>query len=256
MEELAVKLSKVSKTYTVTDSNSASIRDAVFNLFKSRKRRKIKAIQSLDLEIKKGEVFGIIGRNGSGKSTLLKIIMNSIRPDKGGTVTTNGKMIKLSLSLGFDPLLTARENIYINGSVLGLSMKEIGKKFDEIIKFAELENFVDTNVKYFSSGMKARLGFAVAIHADADIFLFDEFFGGVGDIRFKKRSQKAFTSAFMKDKTIIIVSHGMNTIEDNCERTLLLDRGEVIGIGPTSEMIETYTKLVMSEEGKHHAGAK
>jgi len=252
MDDIAVRLVDVSKTYVVSDVNSNSIRDRVFNIFKQKNRRVIQAIAPLNLEIKKGEVFGIVGRNGSGKSTLLKLIMKSIRPDKGSTIETHGKLIKLSIALGFDPALSARENVYINGSVLGLSMREIGQKFDEIIAFAELSKFINTKVKYFSSGMKARLGFAVAIHAEADVFLFDEFFGGVGDIRFKKRSTEAFQNAFMKDKTIIIVSHGLDVIKKNCTRTLVLDNGKVVGIGPTEEMLEKYEDLVLPKKRKQN----
>jgi len=186
----------------------------------------------------------IIGRNGSGKSTLLNMIMQTLRPDKGGHIYTKGKMMKLSIGMGFDPNLTGRENIYINGAVLGLSFKKIGKKFDEIFDFAELENFMDTKVKHYSKGMKARLAFAVAVHAEADIFLFDEFFGGVGDLRFKKKSDEVFQKSLLKNKTIVIVSHNLNVIKKHCPRSLCLDKGKILGIGPTQEMIKIYQETI------------
>jgi len=246
--EYAVVLKDVAKSYFISESTADTLRGRVFNIFKSKSKREIKALLPLNLKIKKGEKFGIVGRNGSGKSTLLQVLMSTIQPNKGGIVETNGRLVKLSLALGFDPLLSGRENVYINGSVLGLTINQINSKINEIIAFSELQKFIDTKVKFYSSGMRARLAFAVAIHAEADIFLFDEFFGGVGDIRFKRRSSEAFKQAFMKDKTVIIVSHGLDVIRKNCKRTLVLDRGKFIGIGPTEEMLEKYQKLVLPKK--------
>jgi len=246
--EIAISLKNVSKTYTVSENNSDTIRDNVFNLFKSRKKRSILAVDSVSVDIYNGEIFGIIGRNGSGKSTLLKMIMKSIKPDKGGTIITNGNMIKLSLAMGFDPVLSARDNIYVNGSVLGLTMKQIGSKFDEILKFADLEKFVDTKIKYYSSGMRSRLAFAIAVHANADIFLFDEFFGGVGDLSFKAKSDKVFQTRFINNKTVVIVSHSMAVILKHCTRVLCLDKGKFVGVGKPQEMVEKYKAI--AKKGK------
>jgi len=244
MGEKAIVIKNISKTYRVYESSGDSIRAIVMNIFKFGEKREIKALQPLNLTINKGEFFGIIGRNGSGKSTLLDLIMNTTIPDKGGEIQTFGKMIKLSLGIGFDPGLTARENVYINGSVLGLTFNQIGKKFEEIFRFAELENFVDTKVKHYSKGMRARLAFAIAINAEADIYLFDEFFGGVGDLRFKQKSNEVFEKSFLNDKTLVIVSHNLPTIRKHCKRVLCLDKGKIIGIGPTEEMIAIYKEAI------------
>jgi len=243
-QEIAIDIRNVSKTYKVFEANSDSIRNIAFNIFKFKRRTEFIALQQLNLKIKKGEFFGIIGRNGSGKSTLLDMIMKNLQTDKGGEINTYGKMMKLSLGMGFDPNLTGRENVYVNGAVLGLSFKKIGLKFDEIFEFAELENFVDTKVKNYSKGMRMRLAFAVAIHAEADIFLFDEFFGGVGDLRFKKKSDEVFEKSMLKNKTVIIVSHNLGVVKKHCPRCLCLDKGKIISIGPTEEMIKIYKETI------------
>ena len=239
--DIVIELTNVSKTYRIREKSKDSIRDRVINIFDSDKRtRQIHALHSIDLQIKRGEFFGIIGRNGSGKSTLLKLIMGAFPPDKGGKIFTKGKMIRLALGMGFDPGLSARDNIYVNGSVLGLSFKQIGRKFDEIIDFAELENFVDTPVKFYSSGMRSRLAFAIAIHAEADIFLMDEFFGGVGDEIFKKKSEEVFQKSILDGRTIIHVSHSLKTFDNHCERLLLLDKGKKIMLDDPKTVIDYY----------------
>jgi len=243
-KEIVIDIKNVAKTYRVFEASSDSIRNIIFNIFKFKEKREIKALQRLDLQIAKGEFFGIIGRNGSGKSTLLDMIMKNLQPDKGGTIYTRGKMIKLSLGMGFDPNLTGRENVYVNGAVLGLPFKQIGKKFKEIFEFAELENFIDTKVKNYSKGMRMRLAFAVAIHAEADIFLFDEFFGGVGDMRFKKKSDEVFEKSLLKNKTVVIVSHNLAVVKKHCPRCLCLDKGKILGIGPTQEMVKIYRQAI------------
>jgi len=243
-KEIVIDIKNVAKTYKVFEANSDSIRNIIFNIFKFKERREIKALQSLDLQVAKGEFFGVIGRNGSGKSTLLDMIMKNLRPDKGGTIYTRGKMIKLSLGMGFDTNLTGRENVFVNGAVLGLSNKQLNAKFDEIFEFAELENFIDTKVKNYSKGMRMRLAFAIAIHAEADIFLFDEFFGGVGDLRFKKKSDEVFEKSLLKNKTVVIVSHNLNVVKKHCPRCLCIDKGKILGIGPTQEMIKVYQEAI------------
>ncbi len=244
MTDISIELKNVSKTYTILDKNSQSLHGQIISLITHTKKRQIKALHSIDLEIKKGEFFGIMGHNGSGKSTLLKIMSGAYPPDKGGVVKMNGRFMLLTLGLGFNMQLTARENIYLNASILGLTLREIGKVFDNIVTFAELEKFVDTQVKYFSSGMLSRLKFAIAVHAEADIFLMDEFFGGVGDERFKKKSEEVFHESLVKGRTIVHVSHSVKTILDNCHRVLLLDGGHPIGIGKPEEIVKEYQKLM------------
>jgi len=218
-----------------------TIRERLQLLFsKKNSQSELKALSNVNLTISKGETFGIVGRNGSGKSTLLNIIMESIRPDKGGIVKTEGKMIRLALGMGIDPNLTARENIYVNGSVIGLSFKRIGEKFDQIIRFAALEGFVDTPVKFFSKGMKQRLLFSIAMHVETEIILLDEFFGGVGDQDFKRKSDEAFKKVIMEGRTIIIVSHSLPIIAKYCKRVAWIHHGRVRALGPAETVLKSY----------------
>ena len=242
--EVAIKLDNVSKTFNVKDKKANSIRDQIFGFIQRKEKRKIQAVKPLSIDIKEGEFFGIIGRNGSGKSTLVNLILGMYSPDEGSKITIKGKMIRLALGMGFDNQLTGKENIYINGSVLGLTFKEIDGLFDEIIAFAELEDFVNTKVKFYSKGMKSRLTFAIAMHAQSDIFLFDEFFGGVGDLIFQEKSEKMFKESLLKGRTIVLVSHSMQIIKDHCDRVLLLDKGNPIMIGSPDEVIGRYRELV------------
>lgn len=240
MKDTVIRLKDISKTFTVYEKNTDSIRESFFNFFQPNHKRKIEALKNINLEIERGEFFGIIGRNGSGKSTLLKIIMGAILPDSGGKVDVNGRIIRLALGMGFDPELSARDNVYLNASLLGLSFRQIGKKFHEIIEFAELEDFVDTKIKFYSSGMYSRLAFSIAVCAEADIFLMDEFFGGVGDERFREKSERVFQQNLVDKRTIIFVSHQLNIIEQFCDRVLLLEYGNPIAIGKPTEVLEKY----------------
>jgi ABC-2 type transport system ATP-binding protein len=233
---IAIRLENINKTFTLHNRGN-TIRDRIFSLFTGRGSRKLRALNNVNIEIKKGEFFGIVGRNGSGKSTLVQIINQAIPPDKGGRVTINGKAMRLALGMGFDNELTARQNIMLNSSVLGMSIKNIKLKMDEMIAFAELEEFADTPVKYYSSGMKSKLMFSIAVNAEADIFLMDEFFGGVGDQSFKKKADDLFHDRFVKGKTIIHVSHQLETIRKYCDRVMLLEKGNVVKIGTPEEVL-------------------
>ena len=213
------------------------------SLFSPTISRKIKALNNISLDIKKGEIFGIIGKNGSGKSTLLKIMGKVYPPNKGGSVEIKGNFQRLALGTGFDPEITSRENIYLNASLFGISFKKIGQIFHSIIEFAELNEFIDTKVKYFSSGMISRLAFSIAIHVEADVFFMDEFFSGVGDVGFTKKSKEVFENSILKDKTIIYVSHDLETIMKYCDRVLLLDKGNTIIIDKPKKVLEVYSKL-------------
>lgn len=244
-KQVVINVKNVYKTFEIKEKKYDSIRSVALNMFRGESSaKKIEALQNVSFEIKQGEFFGIIGHNGSGKSTLLKLLIKAFPPDPGGEITINGKMIRLALGVGFDPLLSARENIYINGSILGLTFREIGQKFSEIIAFAELQNFVDTQVKFFSTGMRTRLAFAIAVHADADIYLMDEFFGGVGDERFKEKSREVFTDFISKEKTFIHVSHNMHTIREYCDRVMILNAGRLIGIYSPEEAVEVYQDIM------------
>lgn len=242
-EDHAIVMTDIRKTFYIREKPVDSIRGSIFKLYQSNKKRAIPALKGVSFAVKRGEIFGIIGRNGSGKSTLLKIIARAFPPDKGAGIEVNGKLIRLALGMGFDGNLSARENIYLNGSIMGLSFKEIGEKFGEIMDFSELHDFVDTKIKFYSSGMVSRLAFAIAIHVKADIFLMDEFFGGVGDVSFQQKSQKVFENTFLEKRSIVLVSHDMSIMKKFCNRILVLDRGRQVALGTPEEVIPIYESL-------------
>lgn len=243
-DPVAIKLGNVSKTFHIYDKASYTIRERFAHLFNPNKSRRIEALRNINLTVNKGEILGIIGRNGSGKSTLLKVMAGIYPADKGGKVILNGDYVRLTLGVGFNPEFTARQNIYLNGSLLGLTFRMIGNIFAQIIDFSELHDFVDTKLKYYSSGMVARLAFSIAIHVDSDIIFLDEFIGGVGDEKFMEKSQEIFQSSFVGRKTILLVSHDLQQIRKYCHRAVFMERGECIKIGDPEEIIDLYVSSV------------
>lgn len=241
-DKLAVKIENISKTF-IQHNRGKTIRERLFSLIKRTHIRKIAALKNISVEVKKGEFFGIIGHNGSGKSTLISIINQVIPPDRGGKVLINGTSIRLALGMGFNKELTARQNIMINSSVLGMPLAEIKNKLKHIIEFAELQDYLDVPVKYYSSGMKSKLMFSIAVNAKADIFLMDEFFGGVGDKGYKAKADRVFQERLVEGKTIIHVSHSMATIEQYCDRVMLLHKGEVLLIDKPDVVVKEYNSL-------------
>ena len=240
-EQKAIALYSVSKTYKARNKSENSLLTLFKSVLKpSASSENFKALDKIDFRVQKGEAIGIIGRNGSGKSTLLNLIMGSIKPDKGSLIETQGRKIRLALGMGVDNNLSGRDNIYVNGSVLGMSFKKIGKIFDDIVSYADLERFIDTPVKYYSKGMRQRLLFSIAMHAEADIFLLDEFFGGVGDQDFKKKSEEAFQEKILEGSTIIFVSHNMHIIKKYCSRVIWIHKGKIEMAGETDEVIAAY----------------
>lgn len=204
------------------------------------------ALRDVSFSINKGETFGIIGRNGSGKTTLLKILARVLYADDGA-VRVNGKIASfLELGIGFQPELTARENVYIYSSILGMSKKEVDKKYDEIFDFAELKRFENMKLKNFSSGMYLRLAFSTAIHADPDTLLIDEVFA-VGDQNFQKKCTDKVKELKEFGKTIVFVSHSLAAVRDLCQRSLLLDNGKIVSLGPTEEVISDYLSIVQQD---------
>ena len=243
-ENVVIKLENVSKTFKIRDKAQGSLMQKSWAFLSGKNIRKIEAVKNINLEVRRGEFIGIVGANGSGKSTLIHLMTGVYRPDKGGKASINGRYIRLSLGLGFNAQLTARENIFLNGSVMGVKLSVLNKNLRKIIEFAELEKFTNTKLKYFSRGMRARLAFAVATHADADIILMDEFFGGVGDEKFKARSDKVFKKIFIDGRTIVHVSHNLRTIKRYADRAILLHEGECLGIGPPDEILDLYKRTI------------
>ena len=199
------------------------------------------ALKDVSFEVKKGESWGIVGTNGSGKSTLLKLICGILKPYKG-TVNTCGSIAPLiELGAGFDGELTARENIYLNGAVLGYDEKFMGEHFDEIVAFSELQNFVDMPIKNFSSGMAARLGFAIATIVKPDILICDEVLA-VGDHAFQRKCEERMQEMRSGGTTLLFVSHSMQTVKEICQNCLWLNKGEVMGCGPSGEIVDEYLR--------------
>jgi ABC-type polysaccharide/polyol phosphate transport system ATPase subunit len=198
----------------------------------------VPALKMTSFEINKGECVGLLGRNGCGKSTLVKLLAG-VYPTDTGYVKINGSTMLMNLGVGMSHELTARENIYVSGSVLGLKIKEIDAIFDTIIDFAELRDFVDTKIKYFSSGMVARLGFSIAVNAGADIMFLDEIFA-VGDMKFQEKAIKVFESSWIEGKTVVLVSHSMDVIRKYCSRAGFMKNGEMVYFGDTEKAIELY----------------
>lgn len=190
------------------------------------------------LEIFKGECIGLLGRNGSGKSTIVKVLAG-VYPTDTGYIKINGTTMLMNLGVGMSHELTARENIYVSASVLGLKIKEVDKIFDTIVDFAELREFIDTKIKYFSSGMVARLAFSIAVNAGADIMFLDEVFA-VGDVKFQEKAIKVFESSWIKGKTVILVSHTMDVIRQYCKRVGFMKNGELVYFGDPDKAIEMY----------------
>ncbi|MCA9373053.1 ABC transporter ATP-binding protein [Candidatus Woesebacteria bacterium] len=230
--------------------------DSVWKLFRLQKQKTMKemlpalfggkatsetfwALQNVDLRIKKGETFGIIGPNGSGKSTLLKLIAGVTQPTKG-SISVNGRIAPLiELGAGFHPELTGRENVYLNGVILGLKRQEIDEQFKDIVDFAELWDFIDQPIKHYSSGMYLRLAFAVAVHTKPEILLVDEILA-VGDGAFQEKCLKRMKAFQDEGKTIIIVTHAMATVEQYCQRACYIHKSKVEFVGNAKEAVEEY----------------
>ncbi len=212
------------------------------------KRETFWALKDINIEIEKGSTLGIIGRNGSGKSTLLKIITGIYKPTTG-KVEVRGRIASLiELGAGFHPEFSGRENILINGTVLGLSKKEIQDRMEDIIKFAELEEFIDAPLRTYSSGMYVRLGFSVAVHVDPDILLIDEVLS-VGDRSFNQKCQEKLYEFRNAKKTMILVSHDLDSIERYCDHVVLLEKGKIVDSGSPKRVIDTYRQMVANLKG-------
>jgi ABC-type polysaccharide/polyol phosphate transport system ATPase subunit len=214
----------------------------------------IQALRDVSFEVGRGEAFGVVGGNGSGKSTLLKLVAGLLRPD-AGTVRVDGRVAALiELGAGFHPEISGRENVFINGALLGLSRREVQRRFDSIVEFSGLEGFLEEPVKNYSSGMYVRLGFAVAIHTDPEILLVDEVLS-VGDEAFGHKCRRKIEEHLERGGTLLVVSHALDLIEDLCHRALWLDRGVGRLIGEPRPVIDAYRAAVAEEEGREHRRA-
>ena len=205
------------------------------------------ALKDVSFQVKKGEVLGIIGQNGAGKSTILKLLSGILKPNKGNIEIRGRLSALIEVTAGFHPDLTGRENIYLNGTILGMKKKEIDKKFEEIVEFSGAREFIDTPVKRYSSGMYSRLGFSVAAHMEPDIFLVDEVLS-VGDIAFQAKCSQKMRELLNSKTTIVLVSHNLPLIESLCKRVILLDKGTILKEGTPDEVIPYYQNIVYKEQ--------
>ncbi|EOH86863.1 hypothetical protein UAS_01325 [Enterococcus asini ATCC 700915] len=246
---VAVKVSNVSKTFHLPTDNSTSLKRTIVNYFKGIKGyRDQKVLRGISFEVNQGDFFGIVGRNGSGKSTLLKIISQIYFPERG-TVEVNGKLVSfIELGVGFNPELTGKENVYLNGAMLGFPEKEIDEMYGDIVAFAELEDFMHQKLKNYSSGMQVRLAFAVAIQAKSDILVLDEVLA-VGDEAFQRKCNDYFLNAKRDKKTIILVTHDMDSVRKYCNRAILIDKGEIKVIGSPDEVANQYSLDNVTQKG-------
>jgi len=235
---IAITAKNISKTFHISEDSHNTVKHRLFNLFNPPRRKDVLALKSTSLEIKKGECIGLIGRNGCGKTTLTKVLAG-VYPTDTGQIKINGSTMLMNLGIGMSHELTARENIYVSGSVLGLKIKEVDKLFDAIVDFAEIKDFIDTKVKFFSSGMMARLAFSIAVNAGADIMFLDEIFS-VGDMKFQEKAIKIFESSWIQGKTVVLVSHGMEVIRKYCNRSAFMKHGQIEFFGDTDKAIELY----------------
>jgi lipopolysaccharide transport system ATP-binding protein len=211
-------------------------------------RRDFWALQDVSFSVQRGEAFGIIGANGAGKSTILKLLTGIMRPTQGSIRVVGRISALIEVSAGFHPDLTGRENIYLNGAILGMTRDEIRRRFDAIVDFSGLEEFIDTPVKRYSSGMFARLGFSVAAHVDPDVLLVDEVLS-VGDYLFQRKCVEHMDSVIASGATVVFVSHNLRAVANLCQRSLLLERGQVQMVGPTEEVIQAYYKRGQQQRG-------
>jgi len=240
----AIIVDNISKKFRIPHEKKTTVFQNIVGLIKRQfSYEEFWALKDVSFEVNKGEALGIIGRNGSGKSTLLKILARVLYPDSG-SISLNGKVASfLQLGVGFQPELTARENIYIYSSILGLRRKQVDRIYDDIFDFAELKKFENMKLKNFSSGMYLRLAFATAIHANPDTFLIDEVFA-VGDEAFQKKCRDKMNEFKAEGKTIVFVSHALETVKALCQRSMLLNEGRIVTMGDTEKVIDHYLAML------------
>jgi ABC-2 type transport system ATP-binding protein len=250
--DIAIRVERVSKDFVLPHEKVTTVKGLFTSAFRRQHTKEVQhALRDVTIEVKKGEFFGIVGRNGSGKSTLLKILAGIYQPTTG-KVRTYGKLVPfIELGVGFNGELTGRENVYLNGALLGFSQREMDAMYDDIVHFAELERFMDQKLKNYSSGMQVRLAFSLATRAEADILLVDEVLA-VGDADFQRKCFEYFRTLKRNKKTVVFVSHDMSAIREYCDRAVMIEQSKIVHAGTANEVAVQYVKLfnVPAKTGK------
>lgn len=235
----AIKIANLYKTFKIPTEKQSSLRERFANLKLRSSYKPLPILKNINLEVKTGQWLGIIGKNGSGKSTLLKIISQIYESDKG-QIQVNGKIVPfLELGVGFNPELSAKDNIFLNGTILGMTRKKIKQKFHQIVNFAGIKPFIHMKLKNFSSGMNVRLGFSIAMQVSGDIFLLDEILA-VGDYDFQIKTKKVFKKMKQQGKTVILVSHNLRDVINFCDQCLWLKNGRIAKLGEPKTVVKQY----------------
>lgn len=252
-DDVAIRVNSVSKTFILPHEKQSSVKGALISVIRggSRSYEKQRVLKEVSFEVKKGEFFGIVGRNGSGKSTLLKMLAGIYTPT-AGSIDINGKLTPfIELGVGFNPELTGRENVFLNGALLGFSRAEMNQMYDDIVAFSEIEKFMDQKLKNYSSGMQVRLAFSIAIRANTDILVLDEVLA-VGDAAFQQKCFDYFERLKKEKKTIVIVTHDMAAVKRFCSRAILIEDGEIKVSGSPDDVANQYIfdNLNTGEDGK------
>ena len=244
-----IRIKNVSMKFNMDIEKDFSMKQAFINFFTKKKKKKTEyfwALKNVTFSVNKGDVVGLIGSNGAGKSTLLKVVSGVMKPTSGKVEVDGVISPMIELGAGFDQNLTARENIYLNGAILGYSKKFLDSKFDEIVEFSELKDFLDVPVKNFSSGMTAKLAFSIATIVDPEILIVDEILS-VGDLRFQEKSKNKMMEMIKGGTTVLYVSHSLQSIKDLCNKVVWLDHGQVVKMGNTEEICDEYYKSQMGK---------
>jgi ABC-type polysaccharide/polyol phosphate transport system ATPase subunit len=253
MSDLALEVEHVTKTFRLHQDKTNSIKALVAG----KKRTgfdEFTALKDVHFDVREGEVFGVIGENGSGKSTLLKCMAGILQPNSGSVRVHKRMSALLELGAGFHPELSGRDNVFLNAAILGMSRKDISLRFDDIVEFSGLHAFIDSPVKTYSSGMYVRLAFAVAINVDPRLLIIDEILA-VGDVSFQQRCLEKFVEFRNEGRTIVLVTHAMNTVRDMCDRAIWLTHGVVTAAGDPAELVENYTESMLGDAFRRSDGS-
>ena len=253
MAAAALTVDHLTKTFRLHSEKNNSLKMLIAG--KKRNRyEEFTALRDVTFDVKEGEVFGVIGENGSGKSTLLKCMAGILQPNAGSVHVSKRMSALLELGAGFHPELSGRDNVFLNAAILGMARREIAGRFDEIVEFSGLESFIDSPVKTYSTGMYVRLAFAVAINVDPQLLIIDEILA-VGDVTFQQKCLEKFVDFRNEGRTIVLVTHAMNSVKDMCDRAIWLTHGVVTGEGDPAELVEAYTEMMLGDRNRNEDGS-